>query len=372
MSGTVILPASPVRPVSRWALRKRSSHQGGHRPIGRVKRGMLDWERAKPTRSFDASRIQGNSDGLAVDPSRDGLREDDARCGVREDRPALLVLFQHAGPELLGKLERKDQSDDLVDPGRGCPQILITDQTVGLVEAGERVRAIFHQECHQSLFESTRLEVEVAAQSLVQVDKEALRLVIFLIADFLTRQALEFPLELVQDLGSFLLIAFCRLGYRGRIRALRGRGSKQLPDLLDDLRQFAGDPSHPERVQGHLRVGANLHGGKPFNRRPIAIREEDGYDPHPLLLSPLEEVRYLFAKDEVGGEKIVRDQENGHACPLHGLSDFREPVLPCADTLVIPDVEKSLLAEDRELLHDSVFQPVVLTAVTDEDGRGSH
>ncbi len=127
---------------------------------------MLDGERAKPVRRFDAFRIQGNSDGLAVDPSRDGLREDDPRCGIREDRPALLVLFQHAGPELLGKLKRKDQSDDLVDPGRCCFQILITDQTVGLVEAGERVRAIFHQECRQSLFESTRLEVEVARRVL--------------------------------------------------------------------------------------------------------------------------------------------------------------------------------------------------------------
>ena len=67
---------------------------------------------------------------------------------------------------LLGKLERKDQSDDLVDPGRCFFQILITDQTVGLVEAGERVRAIFHQECHQSLFESTRLEIEVEREVL--------------------------------------------------------------------------------------------------------------------------------------------------------------------------------------------------------------
>ena len=132
---------------------------------------MLDGERAKPVQPFDAVRVQGSSDGLAVDPSRDNLREDYPRSGVRKDRPALLVLFQHAGASSCGSWNGRTSL--MISSIRTLLfQILITDQTVGLVEAGERVRAIFHQEGRQSLFESTRLEAEVAAQCLVQVDKQ--------------------------------------------------------------------------------------------------------------------------------------------------------------------------------------------------------
>ena len=51
----------------------------------------------------------------------------------------------------------------------------------------------------------------------------------------------------------------------------------------------------------------------------------------------------------------MRDQENRHAAHLHGRLDFREPVLPCADTLVVPDFEKLFLAQDGEVLTTSSF-----------------
>src|SRR5271157_5723156 len=79
--------------------------------------------------------------------------------------------------------------------------------------------------------------------------------------------------------------------YRGRIRAIRGRGSKQLPDLPDDLGELTVNLPPPQGLQRDLRVGTHLHSGKPVDRLPIAIREEDRYDLHPLLLSPLQELR---------------------------------------------------------------------------------
>ena len=161
MSGRVIVPAFPLE----MGTQEKVLHQGAQRPIGCVKRGMLDGERANRFGALMPSTSRETPMGL---PSIRAATASAKTTPARRSRgpSGLACAVPARSPELLGKLVRKDQSDDLVDPGRCCFQILITDQTVGLVEAGERVRAIFHQECHQSLFESTRLEVEVAGKVL--------------------------------------------------------------------------------------------------------------------------------------------------------------------------------------------------------------
>lgn len=74
--------------------------------------------------------------------------------------------------------------------------------------------------------------------------------------------------------------------------------------------------------------------------------------------------------DEARGEKVGRDEEDGHAGVLHRSFDLVEPFLPGSNAAVVPGLEAAIPRRAGQMGDEPVFPGFVLVAVADEDGGG--
>jgi len=157
-----------------------------------------------------------------------------------------------------------------------------------------------------------------------------------------------------------------------RARRTGGGGAvaREPQDLLRDLHQLGIALAAAKGFEGLAVARSGLESGEPGDFLPEAGFTDDGNDRHPIPGAPFQEARDFGVENEIRGEGVRGDQQDGHAGLVHGLCNLVEPFIARLDVAVVPGAKEALLLEDAEVLDEAVFPDLVLVAVADEDGLG--
>ncbi|HEX3531777.1 MAG TPA: hypothetical protein VH988_32350 [Thermoanaerobaculia bacterium] len=139
-------------------------------------------------------------------------------------------------------------------------------------------------------------------------------------------------------------------------------------NLLGDLRQLLVAVIPSEAEERPAIPWMALDTLKPFHLVPGTGRDDHRNHRQPFPGPPLQELGDLFAEDELRGEEVGRDEEDGDAGLGHGVLDLLEPVGSAFDPAVVPDVEEPLGLQNAEVGPQALLPVFVLVAVAQEDG----
>src|SRR6185369_5998630 len=117
-------------------------------------------------------------------------------------------------------------------------------------------------------------------------------------------------------------------------------------DFLGDLRQFLVAAIPLEAEERSAIPWMALNPLEPLHLVPGTGCNDHRDHRQSFPRPPLQELGDLFAEDELRGEEVGRDEEDGDAGLGHGLLDLLEPVVAAFDPAVVPDVEESLGLQD--------------------------
>ena len=79
---------------------------------------------------------------------------------------------------------------------------------------------------------------------------------------------------------------------------------------------------------------AHLHRRQPRHVLPGAVEDEHGNDVDPALRPALEQPAHFFIEDEIGGQEVRRNQEDGCVRPFKRCTDLL-PVEPAVRVSVV-------------------------------------
>ena len=111
---------------------------------------------------------------------------------------------------------------------------------------------------------------------------------------------------------------------------------------------------------------------EPRDLLPATMVDQNREEMKPFLGAPLQKTRNLLTTDELGSQKICRDQKDGRLSFIDGLLDSREPLAADGDTPILPDFEQPLPCGDSEMSNEPVQPGLIPVAVADEDSWCGH
>ncbi len=162
------------------------------------------------------------------------------------------------------------------------------------------------------------------------------------------------------DLGAGLL---GELGSRG--------GLQQVSDLLSQLGQVGIDLmliAPGERTA----LERGLDAFEPADPLPGAGQDNERNHYQASFLAALQYRRYFLSQDELGSQKVGRNEQDGHRSALQRPLDLRLPILAGQDLAVIPNLEVPLGLQDGKMGDDLLLPGLVQVAVADKDSRLAH
>lgn len=117
----------------------------------------------------------------------------------------------------------------------------------------------------------------------------------------------------------------------------------------------------------------NEHLLEPGDAAPATGQSDNGEDSQAVLPPPLQQPRHLLAQDELRGQEIGGDKQDGDVSLIDLRFDLGEPIVAGCDAGIVLHVfEDAFDLEHPEMGDQPVLDPGLLMAVADEDDGLAH